>query len=168
MFRVLGPPGPPHEKNENFCIWGHGYQNWVKRVLWVYFWRNFWKIFKYKGFGPKFWDTQYKIFFCFNQKNLFTNPSWNKFFLGFWDPLGPGAPLHTKWNFCIWGHGYQNSVKRVCWVYFWRNFWKIFKNEGFGPKFWDTQYKNFFFALIKKIFLQTLGEIIFRYHKIFF
>ena len=46
------------------------------------------------------------------------------------------------------------------------NFWKIFKNEGFGPKFWDTQYE-FLFSLIKKIFLQTLVEIIFKYHKIF-
>ena len=29
-----------------------------------------------------FWDTQYKFFvfvFCFNQKNLFTKPSWNNF-----------------------------------------------------------------------------------------
>ena len=32
--------------------------------------------------------------------------------------------------------------------------------------FWDTQYKNIlnFFALIKKIFLQTQVEIIFIYH----
>ena len=40
-----------------------------------------------------------------------------------------------------------------------------------GKHFWDTQYKNtflLFFALIKKIFLQTLVEIIFRYHKILF
>ena len=35
-------------------------------------WRNFWKIFKKEGFGLKCWDTQYKNFFCFNQKNLFT------------------------------------------------------------------------------------------------
>ena len=82
------------------------------------------------------------------------------FFLGCWDPLG--LPYDQNENFCLWGHGYQNSVIRVRWVHFWRNFWKIFKNEGFGPKFWDTQYK-FFFAPIKKIFLQTLVEIIFRY-----
>ena len=33
-----------------------------------------------------------------------------------------------------------------------------------NPYFWDTQYKNIliFFALIKKIFLQTLVEFIFR------
>ena len=31
-----------------------------------------------------------------------------------------------------------------------------------------TPSTKFFFALIKKIFLQTLVEIIFRYHKIFF
>ena len=89
---------------------------------------------------------------------------YHKFFLGFWDPLGP--PMNKIKNFCMWGHGYQNGVKRVRWVHFWSNFWKIFKNEGFGPKFWDTQYK-FFFALIKKIFLQTLIEIIFRYHSFF-
>ena len=29
--------------------------------------------------------------------------------------------------------------------------------------FWDTQYKIFLFALIKKFFLQTLVEIIFKY-----
>ena len=34
--------------------------------------------------------------------------------------------------------------------------------------FLDTQVKNNFFALIKKIFLQALVEIIFRYHKSFF
>ena len=90
---------------------------------------------------------------------------YHKIFLGFWDPLGP--PYEQNENFCMWGHGYQNSVKRVRWVHFWRNFGKIFKNEGFGPKFWDTQYK-FFFALIKKIFLQTLIEIIFRYHSFFY
>ena len=128
------------------------------------------EIFKNEGFGPKFWDTQYN-FFCSNQKNLFTNPNWNNFkisfifLLQFWDPLGP--PYEQNENFCMWGHGYQNSVKRVRWVHFWRNFEKIFKNEGFGPKFWDTQYK-FFFALIKKIFLQTLIEIIFRYHSFFY
>ena len=33
--------------------------------------------------------------------------------------------------------------------------------------FLDTQVKNNFFALIKKIFLQTLAEIIVRYHQIF-
>ena len=32
--------------------------------------------------------------------------------------------------------------------------------------FWDTQYKNILniFALIKKIFFQTLVEIIFKFH----
>ena len=29
--------------------------------------------------SQQFWDTQYKIIFCFNQKNLFTNPSCNNF-----------------------------------------------------------------------------------------
>ena len=27
FFRVLGPPGPPYEQNENFYMRGHGYQN---------------------------------------------------------------------------------------------------------------------------------------------
>ena len=36
--------------------------------------------------------------------------------------------------------------------------------------FWDTKYKNIFlfFALIKKMFLQNLVEIMFRYHKKYF
>ena len=103
-----------------------------------------------------FWTPSTKIFFCFNQKNLFTNPSWNyfyiskKIFLGFWDPLGP--PYDQNENFCMWGHGYQNWVKRVLWVHFWRNSWKIFKNEGFGHKFWDTQYKIYFCSNQKNLF----------------
>ena len=47
-----------------------------------------------------------------------------------------------------------------CWVSKKCNKWKLFKNEGVGLKFWDT---TFFFALIQKISLQTLVEIIFRY-----
>ena len=58
---------------------------------------------------------------------------YHNFFLGFWDPLGP--PYEQNEKFCMWGHGYQKWVKRVLWVHFWRNFWKIFKNEGFGLKF---------------------------------
>ena len=61
----------------------------------------------------------------------------------------PGAPLRTKWKFYIRGVGYQNRIKRVCGVHLWRNFWKIFKDEDFGLKIWDTQYKIVFFALIK-------------------
>ena len=40
-----------------------------------------------------------------------------------------------KWKFYIWSVGYQNRVKRMRGVHFWRNFWKIFKNEEFGLKF---------------------------------
>ena len=58
----------------------------------------------------------------------------------------------------FWGcFGDHNSVKsvryawyfKVPWRYvnFLRNFWKIFKNAGFGLKFWDTQYKNIFYFL---------------------
>ena len=95
-----------------------------------------------------FLETKYKIFFCFNKKKIFLHPlveiifRYHKFSLGFWDPLGP--PYEQNENFCMWDHGYQNSVKRVRWVHFWRNFEKKKKkNEGFGPKFWDTQYKFF-------------------------
>ena len=37
-----------------------------------------------------------------------------------------------------------------------------------GTALFGHQVKNHFFALIKKIFLHTLVEIIFRYHKNFF
>ena len=37
-----------------------------------------------------------------------------------------------------------------------------------GTALFGQQVQNNFFALIKKIFLQTLTEIIFRYHKNFF
>ena len=37
-----------------------------------------------------------------------------------------------------------------------------------GTALFGHQVQNNFFALIKKIFLQTLVEIIFRYHKFFF
>ena len=37
-----------------------------------------------------------------------------------------------------------------------------------GTALFGHQVQNNFFALIKKIFLQTLVEIIFRYQKIFF
>ena len=129
------------------CMWGHGYQNSVKRVLWVHFWRNFWKIFKNEGFGPKFWDTQYKIFFFFYQKNLFTTPIWIifRYYKNFFSVLGSlRTPMNKIKKLCVWGHGYHNGVNRVRWVHFWSNFWKIFKNEGVGPKFWDTQYKKLF------------------------
>ena len=44
---------------------------------------------------------------------------------------------------------------------------KKFSVRG-GTALFGHQVQNNFFALIKKIFLQTLVEIIFRYHKIFF
>ena len=34
--------------------------------------------------------------------------------------------------------GYENRIKRVRRVYFWRNFLKIFKNEDFGFETFDT------------------------------
>ena len=76
-------------------------------------------------------------------------------FLEYWPT---GCPLYCVQFVCctskkIWHHiiiiltppiGYQNRVKRVCGVHLWRNFWKIFKNEDFGLKIWDTQYKIIF------------------------
>ena len=112
-----------------------------------------------------FWGTQCSVFVLI--KKIFLQPLVEiifRYHFRVLDPLGPTYEQNEK--FYMWGHGYQNSVKRERWVIFWRNFWKIFKNEGFGPKFWDTQYK-IFFALIKKIFLQPLIEIIFRYHSFF-
>ena len=55
--------------------------------------------------------------------------------------------------------GYQNRVKRVCGVHFLRNFWKILKDEDFGLKF-GTPSTKFCFALIKKIYLRPLVEIV--------
>ena len=37
----------------------------------------------------------------------------------------------------LWCVAYQNMVNRVCGVHFWRNFWKIFKNEDFGFNFFE-------------------------------
>ena len=132
------------KKNQKFCVrgstvlFGHQVQN------------NFFALIK-----KIFLQPLVEIIFRYHKE----------FFLGFWDPLGP--PYEQNENFCMWGHGYQNWVKSEIWVHFWKNFWKICKNEGFGHKFLDTQYK-IIFALIKKIFLQPLVEIIFRYHKNFF
>ena len=48
-----------------------------------------------------------------------------------------------------------------------RNQWNLFSKNllyTLSQHFWDTQYRNIFFAFFKKIFLQTQVEIIFRYH----
>ena len=46
-----------------------------------------------------------------------------------------GTTLQTKWKFHIWGVGYQNRVKRVCGVYFWKySRMKIFKKFKFLEK----------------------------------
>ena len=51
------------------------------------------------------------------------------FFRDHW--IGSGTPYEQNENFYIQGVGYQNRVKRVCGVNFWRNFWEILKNEDF-------------------------------------
>ena len=64
---------------------------------------KFGKIFK--NFGLKILDTQYKIFFCLKKIYLQTLVEIIldiiKFFLEFWDPLGP--PYKQNENFYIWG-----------------------------------------------------------------
>ena len=64
-----------------------------------------------------------------------------------------------SWLFLTFGCGYPYEI------FFSKNF--VYTR---WQHFWDTQYKNIFlfFALIKKIFLQNLVEIIFRYHKKYF
>ena len=86
--------------------------------------------------GLNLWSLTHSIF---KQRNLFTKPSWHiymKYFQIFgtpWDP--PYNQKEEKWKFHIWSVWYQNRVKRVIGVYFWRNFWKIFKSEDFGFEF---------------------------------
>ena len=76
-----------------------------------------------------------KIFFNFllNQKSFYKPKL--KYFLdiikNIFIFLGPPT-TKKKWKFHIWSVGYQSRVKRVIGVHFWRNFWKIFKNEDFG------------------------------------
>ena len=62
ISRFLGPPYK--QKEEKFHIWSVGYQNRIKRVRGVHFWRNFWKILKNEDFGLKFLKRAYlKSFF---------------------------------------------------------------------------------------------------------
>ena len=71
---------------------------------------------------------------------------YHKIFLGFWDPLGP--PYEQNENFYIQGVGYQNRVKRVRGVNFWRNFWEIFNDEDFGAEMFDRIIKFYIRILI--------------------
>ena len=51
----------------------------------------------------------------------------------------PGTQKEEKWKFHICSVGYQNRVKRVIEVHFWRSFWKIFENEDFGFEIFENE-----------------------------
>ena len=84
-----------------------------------------------------------------------------KFFIGVLEPLGPPYE-HNEFFFYIWGVGYQNRVKGCVEFISEGTLGKYSKMKGLVINF-GTPNTNFL-ALIKKIFLQTLIEIIFRYH----
>ena len=102
------------------------------------------KIFSFTPLSEHFRDIQHKKNnLALLKKNLFTNSSWNifdiiKFLFRF---LGPtGTPQQTKWKnskFHMCCVGYQNGVKWVCGVNFWKNFWKIIHNKDFGVKIFE-------------------------------
>ena len=63
---------PIHDNTWLFPTFGCGYP------YEIFFLENFCSLWQH------FWDTQYKnifFIFSFNQKNLFTNPSWNTFWI---------------------------------------------------------------------------------------
>ena len=66
---------------------------------------------------------------------------------------------YHKFKFHIW------SVKRACEVHFWMHFWKIFSYTLSQSTFGTPSTKKF--ALIIRISLQPLDEIIVRYHYFF-
>ena len=49
--------------------------------------------------------------------------------------LSPGTTIQAKNH--IWSVGYENKVKRVRGVYFWRHFWKLLKNEDLSPEIFE-------------------------------
>ena len=51
-------------KKMKFHTWSVGYQIWLKRMLGVYFWRIFWKIF---SFTPSQSTPRSNKIFCFNK-----------------------------------------------------------------------------------------------------
>ena len=65
----------------------------------------------------------------------------------------PYNQKEEKWKFHIWSVGYQNRVKRVIGVHFWRNFWKMFKNENFI--FWNFWKRSNFEAFFRPSTLIT-------------
>ena len=95
----------------------------IPEISWLLnFWLQIppWFSFSQKNLLKPFWDTPYKnIFFIFgfNQKNLFTKPSWNnlkisqKNIFRLLEPPGTNQ-IEENWKFHIWSVGYQNRVKR--------------------------------------------------------
>ena len=88
---------------------------------------------------------------------------YHKFFLGFWDPLGP--PYEQNKIFLHVRSWVSKWCKKGALTE--RIFGKYSKMKVLVLNF-GTPSTNLFFALIKKIFLQTLIEIIFRYHSFFY
>ena len=126
-FLVLGPP---YEQKENFYIWGVGYKNRVKRVCGVHFWKKVQHIF-FALIRKIFLQALHEISFRYQTLSFRV--------------LGPpGTLLWMKWKLLHRGVGYQNRVKLVCVVHFWRILWKIFKNEDFA----NAISKNHFGSLI--------------------
>merc|ERR1711860_362673 len=69
---------------------------------------------------------------------------YHKIFLGFWDPLGP--PYEQNKN-CLHVRSWVSKwCKKGALSSFLKEFWGNIQNEGFGPKFWDPQYKFFLFC----------------------
>ena len=56
---------------------------------------------------------------------------------GIWDPLG--LPYEQNKNFLHVRSWVSKWCKKCALSSFLKEFLEIFKNEGFGPKFWDTQ-----------------------------
>ena len=108
-----------------------------------------------------------QIFFAIIKK-LFIQPlgeiifRYHKIFLGFWDPLGP--PYEQNKIFLHVRSWVSKWCKKGALSSFLKEFLEILKMKVLVLNF-GTPSTNFFFALIKKIFLQTLVEIIFIYHK---
>ena len=95
----------------------------------------------FKPSDSTFGTLSTKIFFLFVAliKKIFLQTLVEIFFRyhkNFFRYLGPPYnKKEEKWEFHIWSVGYKKKKKRAIGVNFWRNFWKIFKNEDFGFTF---------------------------------
>ena len=138
---------------------------WLRIPIWIFFLEKFClhsltEIFRH--------PVQ---FFCFNKKIFLQNLDLDiikKISLDFWDPNGtPCNQNEEKRKFHIWSVGYQNRVKRLIGVHFWRNIWEILKNEDFGFwHFWKrSNFEAFFrFSTLKtKLFSKSFNGSIYVY-----